>query len=202
MGDFSSKEGMVDLSQVSFMERLVFGDLMGILGSVGAAFYFTKNHELKYDFPLYLGIMCMSFLGFVQISFASILFEGATLSFDAKNGLFGLFSQEWFVTYIYIVIITGYGAYVAYVLALKYFKALLVSVVLTLEPMAGAVIVYILGWQSFPGPLTLMGFMIILPGIIVVSIGKDQKPTSENKENVEGERTALLPKPRRELYSI
>jgi len=183
-GNIHSSEGMVDLSKVTLFERIVYGDIVGILGSVGAAFYFTKNAELKYDFPVYLGIFAMSVIGFFQISIASFILEGSTFSFDPMNGLFGLFTQEWFVTYIYVVIITGYGAYVCYVFALKYFDALLVSIVITLEPIVGAIIVFLLGWQSFPGPLTIIGFFVILPGILIVTLGKSKRLNNSVKHSL------------------
>jgi len=174
-GNIHSTEGMVDLSKVTLFERIVYGDLVGILGSIAGVFYFTKNAELKYDFPVFLGIFAMSVIGFFQITIASFIFEGSTFSFDPMNGLFGVFTQDWFVLHIFIVIITGYGAYVCYVFALKYFDPLLVSIVLTLDPIVGAIVVFSLGWQSFPGPLTIIGFFVILPGVVIVTLSKSKR---------------------------
>lgn len=176
-----SKEGMVDLSQVTLMERLIFGDLVGMLGSIGAAFYFKKNHELKNDMPTYLSVMAMSMIGFLQISTVAVIFDGASLGFDHLTGIFGVFSQDWFLIYVYMVIITGYGGYVCYVIALKFFDPLLVSVVLTMEPVCGAIAVYLLGWQSFPGLFTILGFCAILPGILAVTFGQTKKKQNKHE---------------------
>jgi drug/metabolite transporter (DMT)-like permease len=173
--DFSSKEGMVNIANVGSLDRFLFGTVIAILGSIGGAFYLTKNQEVKYDYPPVFGIFVMAIMGFVQITVASMFLEGATLNFNSQTGILGLFSGEWFLIYVFMTLIVGYGGYFGYAYSVKYFDASFISLVLVFEPVVGALVVYIAGWQSVPGLLTFLGAFCIIPGIIVVIKGQ-KKP--------------------------
>jgi len=173
--DLHSKTGMVDLEKISPFDRFIFGSLVAILGSIGGAFFLTKNQEVKYDYPPVFGMFTMAIMGFLQITFASMLIEGATLNFDAQTGVFGLFSGEWFMTYVFMTVLAGYGCYLGYVHCVKYFDASFISLILAFEPVVSALVVYVSGWQSVPGLLTFLGVICIVPGLVAIIKGQ-KKP--------------------------
>jgi len=168
-----------DLNQVTSSQRIIYGNIVALLGSVGGAFYFTKNHELKTEYPFFLGILMISVLGFTMISILSIILEGTSISFDSNTGIFGLFTGEWFGVYILTIIFTGFGTYIGYVVSFKYFEPLLLSIIQNTEPIFAALLVAVLGWQSMPSFLTSFAFILIIPGLILVTLGNREGEVRE-----------------------
>jgi len=177
--NIESTGGLVNLNNIDSLTRNTSGNLIALIGAVGGAFYFTKNQELKDGYPFFLGIFMISILGFIFISVISLITEGATISFDPDVGIFGLFSGERIGIYILIIIVTGFGAYIGYAVSLQYFQPLLVSTIFNIEPIFATLLVYFLGWQSFPAMLTLIAFCLIIPGTILVTLGNREVEVRE-----------------------
>ena len=121
----------------------------------------------------------------------SLIFEGAEISFDPYNGIFGLFTEKWFEFYIWIGLVCGLGCYVLYVVVAKLLDALVIGVTLNFEPVGSAILVWLLGVQSLPGILTIIGSLFILPGVILVVYGQD-KASKQNGNRVKNEKEIEL----------
>jgi len=165
---------IVNLAAQSPLERFLLGDMVSLLSAIGGALFFTKTHEISQGFPTYTRVSIMSFMGSLIVATLSITFEGATFSMDPQTGLFALLTERWFHLALLHALISGLGSYVCYQLSTKYFDPLLVSVVCAAEPVVSALLVFFLGWQSFPGLLTWVGFAVILPSVIIISIAQNQ----------------------------
>ena len=113
------------------------------------------------------------------MSIIAVIAEGASFSFDPDTGLFGIFSSEWIKTYILTIAVTGFGSYIGYRVAHKHFQPLLLSIILSTEPVFSTLIVDILGWQTFPGALTIVAYILIIPGIYLVLIGSREVEVRE-----------------------
>jgi len=181
----------VDFSQETSLQRFLFGDLLAFLGSIAAASFFLINAEIKHKYPLYTGITIMAVLGSIYMSLFSLIVDGANISFDPYNGIFGLFTEKWIGIFIIIGIVTGLGCYVLYVVVSKLLDTVIVTVALNFEPVFSAIIVWIFGMQSLPGPLTYVGACFIIPGVIFVVLGQHELKRQESYYSVEMEKMSI-----------
>ena len=73
---------------------MIQGDLVALVGSFFAAFFFVFNGEIREEYPLYFGIGFISFNGAIFMMVLALIFQGASFSFSPIDGIFGLFSAQ------------------------------------------------------------------------------------------------------------
>ena len=54
-----------------------------------------------------------------------------------------------------------------------------------MEPLISALLVWILGMQSFPGIITWIGTLIVIPGMILITIGQSKINSAKNQKYIE-----------------
>jgi len=170
-----STSSIVDLSLVPTWKKIILGDGIALLSSAGGALFLTWSSRLKSEYPTYTSLTIMCMMITVGISILSVISEGATFSFDPNTGIFGFLSGTWFLITVENALVTELGSYVLYLLATKYFDALFVSISSLAEPIFSSLVVFFLGWQNLPGPLTWLAFCLILPSIAIVSYGQHKQ---------------------------
>ena len=69
-------------------------------------------------------------------------------------------------------IVLGLGVFISLVMVSKLFPDPIVpALAMTLEPIISTVLFYFVGVQTLPGPFACLGYILIIPGIIVILIG-------------------------------
>lgn len=177
--DIESFGDVVDLNIIDTATRNSSGNLVAIIGSIGGAIYYSKNYQLKYEYPFFLGILMVSFLGFIEVSILAMITEGATFSFNHEFGIFGFFTSEWIGTYVLTILVTGFGTYIGNRFSQKYFEPLLLLIVFNMEPVCATFLVVVMGWQSIPAVMTIIAFLLIIPGTLCVILGNREVEVRE-----------------------
>lgn len=69
-------------------------------------------------------------------------------------------------------ILLGMGVFISFVMVSKMFPDPIVpALAMTLEPIISTVLFHIVGVQTMPGPFACFGYLLIIPGIIVILVG-------------------------------
>jgi len=79
------------------------------------------TQELKNHYPPYLSMMIVNLMVFVMMIFSAYFFNGATFDTDPYWGVFSLFSQQHFATFMYMAIILCMGMMLSFVMVSKLF---------------------------------------------------------------------------------
>jgi len=170
----------VDLNNVGFFTRLIWGDLMAVFSGVGGVFFFTYYHKLIREMPIYLGTAYMSFASFIMVAIVSLIFGEANLGFNDEMGIFGGLAPKWLFIYILFTVITGFGAFVSAPQAAQQFGSGLVTMIMSINPIISIFLIKVLGWQGFPSALGTIGILLMLPGIMILSHLKGEEEQAEN----------------------
>jgi len=135
-------------------QAAVFGDLLALLGAVAVAGYFLIGRTVR----THIGAIQYSAIAYG--SAALVLLGGAIV---ADSSLSGYPPSTWWALLGLAVFPTIFG-HTLFNWALKYVSPGLVSVSVLGEPV-GATLLAALIWQEWPGPLVLLGGVILLVGI-------------------------------------
>ena len=81
------------------------------------------------------------------------------MSRDAFTGAFGWLTYQWFGAASYLGIVTGLLGFVSYVAVLKFVPAIVVSVVMLLEPIIAVIFAVMFGVSAIPGTSLIFKFL-------------------------------------------
>ena len=128
--------------------------------------------DLKEYYPPYLSMFLNNCFTCIFVIFSAFFFNGASFDFDSKWGIFALFSDEHFGAFLYMSILLCMGVFISFVMVSKMFPDPIVpALAMTLEPIISTVLFHLVGVQTMPGSFACFGYLLIVPGIIVILVG-------------------------------
>jgi drug/metabolite transporter (DMT)-like permease len=171
-------------SAVSEEEVTVVGDLLALSASAAVIPYLLIGRKLRAWMPLFIYAAPVTCLAALQLSIASLLFEGSKIFTAGGGGVFGWAGSIHFLPFVlYLGLVPGIVGHTGINALLKYMHPLIITLVLNVEPPVGAVMGYLLGVSSAPGWLTYAGGALILLSTCVVSYASSVR---EEKDRARG----------------
>ncbi|MCH1480840.1 MAG: EamA family transporter, partial [Candidatus Poseidoniaceae archaeon] len=157
----------------------VWGDFLAFLGAVFVVGYIVSGRVLRKWMPIFLYAFPVTLIGALILIPASYLIEDDFSSMGAV----GWIQAEYFWWFLALALIAGLLGHTGLNTCLRYMPPLVVSTSVTMEPIIGSVIGFILFDTGLPGFWTWLGGPILISGILMVIIGSSQENT--NNETVE-----------------
>lgn len=157
----------------------IWGDFLAFLGAVFVVGYIVSGRVLRKWMPIFLYAFPVTLIGALILIPASYLIEDDFSSM----GAFGWIQAEYFWWFLALALIAGLLGHTGLNTCLRYMPPLVVSTSVTMEPIIGSIIGYILFDTGLPGFWTWLGGPILISGILMVIIGSSQENT--NNETVE-----------------
>lgn len=131
-----------------------------------------QTSDLKEYYPPYLSMFLNNLFTCIFVIFSAFFFNGITFDFDTQWGVFALFTDSHFSNFLYMSILLGMGVFISFVMVSRMFPDPIVpALAMTLEPIISTVLFHAVGVQTMPGPYACFGFMLIVPGVIVILLG-------------------------------
>ena len=131
-----------------------------------------QTSDLKEYYPPYLSMFLNNLFTCIFVIFSAFFFIGITFDFDTQWGVFALFTDSHFSNFLYMSILLGMGVFISFVMVSRMFPDPIVpALAMTLEPIISTVLFHAVGVQTMPGPHACFGFMLIVPGVIVILLG-------------------------------
>ncbi|KAF0711822.1 Aste57867_5080 [Aphanomyces stellatus] len=164
----------------------VGGDIVALVGAVGAVFYLTCAKDLQgkvgvwnFCFGLFTGTWIVLAVTLVALQVDMVFF-----SVDPHRGFFG-WVHHLGIEAVLVLVVTTMGT-MGFVTSMKYFSSLVVSVTMLLEPVVATGICIVLGMAPIPGWLTFAGGVAVMGGTLLViwSTGGEHTETTNVTEAV------------------
>ena len=157
----------------------MWGDFLAFLGAVFVVGYIVSGRVLRKWMPIFLYAFPVTLIGALILIPASCLLEDDFSSM----GAFGWIQAEYFWWFLALALIAGLLGHTGLYTCLRYMPPLVVSTSVTMEPIIGSIIGFVLFDTGLPGFWTWLGGPILISGILMVIIGSSQENT--NNETVE-----------------
>ena len=163
----------------------VAGDLFALLGAALLAVYLYAGSRLRLFMPLFIYSFPVTFVSAVAAGAAALALEqspaGAlapvTIGGVGPSSLFGwLAGGERFWLTVGSAATAGIVGHTGANLAIMYISPLAVSVAMLLEPVAGSLLGYAVGYQPAPSPLTVVYGLVLIGSAAVVTLGDRAYP--------------------------
>ena len=157
----------------------VWGDFLAFLGAVFVVGYIVSGRVLRKWMPIFLYAFPVTLIGAVILLPASYLFEDEFTTYGAIGWIHG----KYFWWFLALALIAGLLGHTGLNTCLRYIPPLVVSTSVTMEPIIGSMIGFLLFDTGLPGFWTWVGGPILIAGILIVIIGSSQENT--NNQTVE-----------------
>ncbi|KJE88414.1 hypothetical protein CAOG_00072 [Capsaspora owczarzaki ATCC 30864] len=164
--------------------NIVIGDMIALVGSVGAVGYLVWAKRLRAEVPLFVYILPVNVLNAVLTLVLSVAMEGSSAGpgVPLAENAFGWLSQEFILGALYLGVVTGVLGMVAYAGLLNVVSPLVIAVVMLLEPAVGTVIGILLGVEHVPDNWTIAGGFVTLVGTVAVTLANGVKSVQLAKQ--------------------
>ena len=156
-----------------------WGDFLAFLGAVFVVGYIVSGRVLRKWIPIFLYAFPVTLIGAVILLPASYLFEDEFSTYGAIGWIHG----KYFWWFLALALIAGLLGHTGLNTCLRYIPPLVVSTSVTMEPIIGSMIGFVLFDTGLPGFWTWVGGPILIAGILIVIIGSSQENT--NNQTVE-----------------
>ena len=157
----------------------LWGDFLAFMGAVFVVGYLVSGRVLRKWMPIFIYAFIVTLIGAVILIPASWAIE----SDFTKYGVIGWTSSEFFPWFLALALIAGILGHTGLNTCLRYTSPLVISTSVTMEPILGSIIGYIIFDEGLPGFWTWIGGPILVAGIILVVLGAPQNNT--NNETLE-----------------
>lgn len=165
---------LCSLDTGSGLERLgsnpMLGNVIGLAAAMSGVVYLSKMQELRNQVPvavfMWSNVLVVSIVSLGYI----VLFEAFELSRDPNVGLFGWMDVSWSrlpVELFLVLGVNGIGA-TGFVASAKYFDAIVISVVMLLQPVVASILGVAVGSAEVPNGLTIVGGLTVICGTMLV----------------------------------
>lgn len=117
----------------------------------------------------------------LNLLFIAYFFNGITFDFDNNFGFFSIFIDYEFAIFMYGGIVLCLGLIISFILVARLFPNFVApSIAYFFEPGLSALFLNVTNVQALPRSLSLLGYTIMTPGMILISVGhwlflRDQK---------------------------
>lgn len=147
----------------------LMGDAIALCGSVGSAIYLLANAKIRplLPAPVQFGLLYLLAALLVMPIALTVGIGGPPAAFDAsRDGLFGWVRPEVdrLGVAVYVVIVCDSIGTLGWIVSLRYFTPLTVSVMILLLPIAAVVEGAFTGLEETPSLLTILGMLILIVG--------------------------------------
>lgn len=157
----------------------LWGDFLAFMGAVFVVGYLVSGRVLRKWMPIFLYAFFVTLIGAVLLIPASWLIE----SDFSIYGVFGWTDGEFLPWFLALALIAGILGHTGLNTCLRYTSPLVISTSVTMEPILGSIIGFLIFDEGLPGFWTWIGGPILVTGIILVVIGAPQINT--NNETLE-----------------
>ena len=124
--------------------------------------------------PIFIYAFPVTLIGAILLIPGSMLLEDEFSSF----GIFGWLEGTYFWWFLALALIAGLLGHTGLNTCLRYIPPLVVSTSVTMEPIIGSIIGYVLFDSGLPGFWTWIGGPVLISGIVLVVIGTPQQDTN------------------------
>eukprot|EP00347_Sterkiella_histriomuscorum_P015110 403358284 len=179
-------------------QRVLLGDICGILTSIAASSYYQKNAEFVQTVPSSIAVCITIIISETLLIVYGLIFDTFTFDFSKQTGVFGFFDPQYVLYTIFIVgMITGSVSIYSAAVVLKYYPPVVLLIAYLFEPLISQLISCMMNIDRAPGLLTYLGGFFTLIGILAVTYGGNQLEKlqqNKNKNEKEQELIANIPK--------
>jgi drug/metabolite transporter (DMT)-like permease len=142
----------------------VLGSLLALTGALAIAIYLVVGRKLRAMLPL------MPYIWLVYGCAAITLLLALLLSGTPVTG----YSSQGYLWVLALALVPQLIGHTSLNYTLRYMSATFVSVATQMEPIGSALAAFII-FREQPGPLGLLGSVVILAGVLMVSYGQQKK---------------------------
>ena len=163
------------IGDLTASEMFFKGDCLALLAAIAFVIYtfFIDNYELNSPF-WFCGMFVSLFSSFFQMIICWMF--GSSWDNEEINGIFGLFSGEWFFIHILYALISGIFFFMFMGIIKKKFEDSTYRFILNLTPICAALMTYWLDLEEIPGILIWICIILtIVAGMLIVSGKKDSE---------------------------
>ena len=157
----------------------LWGDFLAFISAVFVVGYLVSGKVLRKWMPIFLYAFFVTLIGAVILIPGSWLIE----SDFSTYGVFGWTDGEFLPWFLALALIAGILGHTGLNTCLRYTSPLVISTSVTMEPIIGSIIGYLIFNEGLPGFWTWIGGPILVAGIFLVIIGAPQSNT--NNETLE-----------------
>lgn len=161
----------------------LLGDSLALLGAFTVVGYIVCGRILRAWMPIFLYAFPVTLLAAVLLLPASMLIE----SDFATYGVVGWLDASFFGWFLALALIAGLLGHTGLNTCLKYFSPLVISACVTLEPVIGSLIGYVVFGTSLPGRWTWFGGGVLMVGLllIVTAVPTEADTNNQTSEAIE-----------------
>ena len=176
--------------------QVMIGNLLAVFSSIGTSIYLTAAKNLRPRIDLFLFMFLIFVLASV-FQLAYIIFSGQSyeLSTDDEVGIFGWMSlrTDRFFLELYIAVVCNGVGTAGYIAIMKYFDAVVVSMVMLMEPVIALFQGMAVGVATIPGWMTWLGNAVVVSGsLIVIWSGSKKTETVDATDALHQTETELV----------
>lgn len=152
----------------------LWGDFLAFMGAVFVVGYLVSGRVLRKWMPIFIYAFIVTLIGAVILIPASWAIE----SEFSKYGVFGWTESEFFSWFLALALIAGILGHTGLNTCLRYTSPLVISTSVTMEPILGSIIGFLIFDEGLPGFWTWIGGPILVLGILLVVMGAPQSNTN------------------------
>lgn len=146
---------------------------MAILTSLMMAQFSKFTSDIRSYYPPFLSMMLVNIFNVFNMGLISFFFNGATFDFNSYWGMFSIFTDVHFISFMYMAIFLTLGQLVSVLLVTKMFPDPIIPALgMTLQPFIASLIVQLGNIQNLPGDFSMIGYIFIFPGLLIVLMGQ------------------------------
>tara|TARA_B110000444_G_scaffold259555_1_gene303670 strand:+ start:10201 stop:11187 length:987 start_codon:yes stop_codon:yes gene_type:complete len=152
----------------------LWGDFLAFMGAVFVVGYLVSGRVLRKWMPIFIYAFIVTLIGAIILIPASWAME----SEFSKYGVFGWTEGEFFLWFLALALIAGVLGHTGLNTCLRYTSPLVISTSVTVEPILGSIIGFVIFDEGLPGFWTWIGGPILVVGILLVVMGAPQSNTN------------------------
>ena len=129
--------------------------------------------DMRSYYPPFLAMLLVNVFNVLNLILISFFFNGSTFDFDPYWGIFSIFTDSHFTSFMYMAIVLAFGQMVSVFLITKMFPdPIIPALAMTIEPYLACFFVDLGKIQNLPGNFAMIGFILIFPGMLMVLMGQ------------------------------
>ena len=159
------------------------GDFAAFVGAVTVVGYILVGRQLrsKRGMPIFIYAFPVTLAAGIWLSFATVLFEGTSISSVEPSGsLFGWSDPIWIVWIAYLSLGPGLCGHTGVNTVLRWISPIVVSIAMLMEPVLGAIIGWLWTDEVVLGLPTMLGGLMMMAGAITVTLQERGQNSDES----------------------
>lgn len=156
----------------------LWGDFLAFMGAVFVVGYLVSGRVLRKWMPIFIYAFIVTLIGAILLIPASLALETEF----SEYGVFGWIEPKFLPWFLALALIAGILGHTGLNTCLRYTSPLVISTSVTMEPILGSIIGFVIFDEGLPGFWTWIGGPILVIGIILVVIGAPEENT--NNQNL------------------